>query len=89
MWNAYHSISASEEESPPNRNFHHQRREVRSLKTAFSASMPLIPKSRQADYIIESDSDDAAADIGNASQRSDRNEQCKSLKKHCYLNNIF
>ena len=52
-------------------------KEIRSLKTAFSASMPVIPKFVGKGVNMESDSDGAVADIGDNSQSPYLNEQCK------------
>ena len=84
MWNAHHSISASEEESLPNRDVHSQKRgRIKTLRTAFSASkLPAIPNcvrcSPCSRDILASDSDDAAADIAESDQPEGGNEQCKS-----------
>ena len=66
MWNAHHSISASEEESPPNRDVHRQRKEIRALRTAYSAA--IIPTASRATVVLDSEGDDAAADITEAYQ---------------------
>ena len=82
MWNAHHSISASEEESLPNRDVHSQKRgRIKTLRTAFSASkLPAIPNCvRCSKDILASDSDDAAADIAESDRPEGGNEQCKSL----------
>ena len=80
MWNAYHSISASDEESVPNRDTHGQTRGIKTLRTAFSASkLPETSKSaRYNQNILTSDSGDAAADISESERSPDRREQCKS-----------
>ena len=80
QWNAYHSISASEEESPPRRTVHKQAKEIKSLKTAFSASMPVIPRFISKGVTISSDSDGGVADVGDNSHGFYQHEHCKYFR---------